>query len=112
MVKESYKNRFDKQLENLKRLCADLKKYQEAKVGAKPNSEEKRRAEFHLHATKGGLITAHVAMRAAIDTFEETRQSGEIEKFWDDFNKQVMNSWDDKAPLYFCKVFDNYLNTH
>lgn len=112
MVEKSYKNRFDKQLENLKRLCADLKKYQEAKVGAKSNSEEKKKAEENLKIVKNGLIEAHVGMNSAINDFDKVRQGGEIEKFWDDFVSEVMNNWDDKVPLYFCKVFDNYLNTH
>ena len=96
--------RLDLQLKNLKRLCADLERYQK-ELEKDPQNEN---AKNGLKATKDNLENEAKGMAAAMTDFNPDGVSDEVKKFWDNFNKKVMSQWDNTVPCRNCKVLKDF----
>lgn len=116
MTEDQYRLQFKKQLENLKNLCDDRNKYHLLYKNTSPGSTERENAKFMYDNSVLKLKEGHQGMNATIgaliSAWETRTEERPIDRFWEDFEKNIMSKWDDTVSNHFCKIFSEYLISH
>lgn len=117
MVSEQYKEAFDLTLNHLVEFCSQMNKAQNEIFRTKPNTQERETTQLDLDAAKNSIRTSFTGMKSIIDTCETAWRhrnppETDIEKFWGDFQNQVMSKYSVDALPFSCKLLKSYIDSH
>lgn len=117
MSVEQYREQFDFMLNQLVTFCSQLTKAQKDMFRTKPGTQERETAELDLNSSKESLRNSFNDIQSIINNCNqawELREPPErdMEKFWGDFQNQVMSKYVDIALPYDCKLLQAYIDSH